>query len=170
MSLIKTLIAALTLATASLSAHAEAVYRFTGTIDFGSRIGDTLDGEFSMADVANDFDGSLALLSFSLNVFGQTYLLSDADSPATALFVAGTFAGVEYSASSTSDPALRPIVSLMPGFFDTSLANFAYDTTGNGTEGFATPAFERLQTVPEPTSAALLLLGLVGAGALRRRR
>jgi len=170
MSLIKTLIAALTLATASLGAHADAIYRFTGTTDSGSRTGEAYDGEFSIADVANDFDGSLALLSFSMNAFGQTYLLSDADAPALAYFAAGTFLGVDFSASGTGDPALRPIVTLMPGWFDPSEAYLAYDATGNGTEGFGSLAFERLQAVPEPTTAALLLLGLVGAGTLRRRR
>lgn len=169
MSLIKTLIATVLLATASLSVHADAIYRFTGTTDSGSRVGEAIDGEFTVADVAADFDGSLALLGFSLNAFGQTYDLSDADTPALAYFAAGTFLGVDFMAGSTNDPALRPIVTLMAGVFDLSEAYFAYDSTGAGTEGFASLAFERLQAVPEPAAGALVLLGLLAAAARRRR-
>ncbi len=170
MSLIKTLLAALTLAGASLSAQADAVYRFSGTVDSGSRVGELVDGEFTMADVAADFDGVLDLLDFSLHAFGQVYTLADADAPAVAWFAAGQFLGIDFQDADGTEAALRPFVTLMAGFTDLSEAYFAYDSTGVGTEGFASLAFEPVQGVPEPTGAALLLAGLLAAGAARRRR
>jgi hypothetical protein len=168
MSFLKTLLLALALATTCVSAHADVIYRFAGTTDSGSRAGEDIQGEFSFADVDAAFDGNVALLSFSLTAFGQTYTLADADLPAQALFSFGSFLGIDFAASTTSDASIRPAVALTAGFFDLSEAFFQYTTVSDG--GFATLSFERMETVPEPSTAALLLIGVLGAGALRRKR
>jgi hypothetical protein len=166
---IKHLAASAVLAMASLGAQASAILTFTGTTDSGPLAGQSYDGSFAFDAPAAGFDGAVTLQSFTLNAFGQTYTLADADTSPMAWFAAGQFLGLDFIDADATNPALRPFVTLTAGFFDISEAFLAYDTSGAGIQGFG--SFTPTAAVPEPASLGLTLAALGGiAVALRRRR
>jgi hypothetical protein len=127
-------IATAALLAATLPATA-AVFSFSGLTDSGPLPDSPFSGQFSFADPVAGFDGSVALDSFTLLAFGQTYALADADSPATAFFVGGVFTGVDFFDQDSLDVDTRPNVSLVAGFFDPTEAFFSY-ATANDAQGF----------------------------------
>ncbi len=162
--------AAVLLACASLSAQAAAVYNFDGLVDSGPLLGSAYTGSFSFEEPAPSFDGTVALTSFQLNFFGQSYTLADADDftvPA-ALFFQGQFLGIDFIDADAADLALRPFVQLTAGFFDLSEAFFAYTAVDGAGFGNFTPVQQQAQ-VAEPASLGLALAGLGGLLAWRRR-
>lgn len=106
------------------------------------------------------------LSAFQLSFAGQSYTLATADvftTPA-AVFASGSLIGIDYQDADAANPGLRPWVQLVAGFTELSEAQFAYDTKGNGVEGFGSYA---VTAVPEPGTVALMLagLGLLGGRA-----
>lgn len=159
------------IATAALLAAtlpaAAAVFSFSGLTDSGPRPDGPFSGQFSFADPVAGFEGSVALDSFTLLAFGQTYELADADGPATAFFVGGVFTGVDFFDQDSVDLDMRPNVSLVAGFFDASEAFFSYEAADG--QGFGSIDFEPAP-VPEPTTLAAVLAGLALLGRSRRRQ
>ena len=154
---------------AMLAAPAQAaIFSFAGVTDSGTLSATPFNGDFSYADPLPGFDGSLVLDSFSLGFAGQVYTLASADAGSVpmASFVGGVFVGVDYQDTSAAVPASRPWVQLVAGFDQLSQAQFSYDTSGTGVEGFGSYG---VSAVPEPASALLLLVGLVVAGGMARR-
>lgn len=158
-------IVAATLLAATLPAAA-ALFSFSGLTDSGPLPDSPFSGQFSFADPAAGFDGPVALDSFTLLAFGQTYTLADADSPAMALFVGGTFTGVDFFDQDSLDLDVRPGVSLVAGFFDPLDASFSYEAADG--LGFGSITFEPAP-VPEPATLAAVLAGLALLGRGRRR-
>lgn len=165
---------AATLAMASLAASA-ADFTFTGESDFGAYAGQTFSGSFSFAGSAASADGNLALTAFSMSFGGHTWNLSDLNAGAVAVFATGTPLGLELSADS-SNLAVRPSFTLVPGFTAYSDSLLTYTTTDSSGPvlgfGGITTLTDVTPAVPEPTTYALLLagLGLVGRVAQRARR
>jgi MYXO-CTERM domain-containing protein len=162
--------AAVLLACASLSAQAAAVYNFDGLVDSGPLLGSAYTGSFSFEEPAPSFDGTVALTSFQLNFFGQSYTLADADDftvPA-ALFYQGQFVGIDFIDIDAADVALRPFVQLTGGFTELKEAYFAYTAVDGAGFGNFTPVQQQAQ-VAEPASLGLALAGLGGLLAWRRR-
>ncbi len=162
---------------AACAAASAAQISFTGQTDAigPPPAGTTFSGSFSYDDALVPADGSLALTAFTLNFFGQTYNLADADSAPQAVFAGGNFVGVDFFDIDSPNPTVRPWVQLVAGFDDLRDAHFSYDLgTGDlGSRGFGSfNGFTPINDVPEPASmalslAALLLLG--GCAAARRR-
>jgi len=89
--------------------------------------------------------------------------------------LAGTEAGGFFATSASLDaPAMTPWVMQM-WYLDTVYPGSSdYDRSGNGTlpifVGVAVSTQEPASSTPEPASAALALMGLLGLAAARRRR
>jgi hypothetical protein len=158
---LRQLLAASSLALACLSAPAATV-NYAGVVDSGPLSGSAFSGSFSYADPSAAFDGSVDLDAFTLDFNGQTYTLASGDLPAVAWFAGGSFLGVDYLDLDSFGTA----VQLTAGFFDLSEALFSYQV-GSTDQGLG--GFTEFTTVPEPTSAALLLVGLGLLSASRRR-
>lgn len=163
--------AALLLAPALSSA---ASYTFSGTLDDGPLVGQAFAGsfEFDASGVTPTFEGDLALTSFSMLLFGQTYTLASADPPSVpvAAFYEGSFLGLSYVDADAAEPLLRPFVNLAPGFVSLAGAYLSYDQSTDPGAGLGGYGSYSVAVVPEPAALLLMLAGLgVLGGAVRRR-
>lgn len=162
--LIGTLSATALALSATSAAAAEVGYSFTVTVDSGGLTGQSYSGSFSYDDaqvpVASPFGGDLfALSSFSFAFVGGPFGAGDLDY-ANAVIDGGLFTGLELGDATYSFlPASGPFA-----------ASFAYDL-GGGNAGNGSIVFTpRVAQIPEPGTAALLALGMMAAGAWRRRQ
>ncbi len=158
---LKTLAFAATLALAAQAASA-ASFNFTGVVYFSaatpSLFGQTISGQFSYDDAAAALagpDGSVNLLSLEVSFLGQTYSLPQAvaDS-AYAQFEAGLLLGPNAG-----------FANVEGGFLQLQSNGFAYNFNEIDSLGDLT-----VSAVPEPSSWALSLAGILAVGALVRRR
>ncbi|GCL65728.1 PEP-CTERM sorting domain-containing protein [Pseudaquabacterium pictum] len=151
-----------------LAQAASSPFQLTGSTDSGPLAGTVFSGSFAYdaSPVVGDFSGSVALQAFQLQFAGQTYDLASADAPATAMFEAGQFIGLDYTDADSADAGLRPWLSLVPSltgqFADAYLAYQGADGLG----GFGSYS---ISAVPEPGQWALLLGGLALVGVAGRR-
>jgi hypothetical protein len=158
------LLAALLLAGAPAAQAAVQTYDFGGTLDSGFYLGASFSGSFSFDDATLLGTGPewLNVSSLFMSFLGNSYTEADADvgTVAEVGFLDGAFLGLSYSVSS-GDPRF----SVIAGSFDPSDAYLAYDTA-LGNSGSGSIAYAQ---VPEPATYALLLAGLAGFMAFRRR-
>ncbi len=157
----KTLLASTALLLAAPMVQAE-TFAFNGLIDSGLLNEQTFSGSFAYASgLAN---GEVALTAFSMELAGHSYTLAGADAAATALFVQGSFVGLQYADGDAVLPD-RPQIAFVAGFENFAQAYLAYEVNGQGGFGSYT-----LSPVPEPSTWGLMLGGLgLTAAALRRR-
>lgn len=155
-----TALAALLLA--ALPAAQAATYSFSGLMDSGSLIGQSLSGTVSFDNLGLTGSGLeiFGLNSLNISFAGHTYSLANADAPADVSYFDGAFLGLSYSAS-----AGEPQIAFIAGSNNASDAFFAY--TKNGLDGAGSLVYA---PVPEADSYAMLLAGLGLMGLLARRR
>lgn len=157
-----TLLAALLIA--ALPAAQAATYSFSGLMDSGSLIGESLSGSLSFDNLGLTGSGFelFNLSSLNISFAGHTYTLAEADVTPDVSYQDGVFLGLSYSAS-----ALEPKLALIAGSFSAGDAFVAY--TKNGLDGAGSISYTA--AVPEPEAYAMLLagLGLLGLAARRRR-
>lgn len=160
----RTLILAAALLAASAAAQA-ITYNFAGIADSGPLAGSNFSGQFSFDAATAPADGDALLSGFSMGFAGSSYSLASATGAApSAVFSGGSFVGLSYLDNSAADPATRPHVAFVPGFFGLADAYLAYAGAA-AAGGFGSYA---VSVVPEPGAALLLLAGL-GALALVKR-
>jgi hypothetical protein len=167
----KTLIAAGLAGLTLLAQAAPVVVNFTTDgLDGGSLIGQTVTGELSYDDATlTSTTASLALLSFSFTLAGQTYTIGGTElDNAAAAFVNGLLVGVDATAAGAGahDFAFSSdFGSGAPYLFYTNSDDQITDDFG-----FASMSFQQTAAVPEPASYALVLAALGACLYTRRRR
>ncbi len=154
---------ALALAMASPAAMA-ATHQFSGVINFSaatpSLVGEAIAVEFSYSDAAAALagaDGSVDLLSLDVSFLGQTYHLGQAVD-AYAQFEGGLLIGPNAGFANVLGGDLQ-----LQSFFGSS--GFTYSRDGLDSIGELS-----VSAVPEPSSWALSLVGILAIGAVVRRR
>lgn len=147
----------------ALPAAQAATYSFSGMMDSGSLIGESLTGSLSFDNLGLTGNGFelFNLSDLSISFAGQTYTLANADVAPDVSYQDGVFLGLSYSASS-----LEPKLAFIAGSFSADDAFVAY--TMNGLDGAGSISYTA--AVPEPESYAMLLAGLGLMGLIARRR
>ena len=146
-------------------------YTFNGLLQDGPLAGQSFSGSFAVdaSTLPAGGDAEFSLLAFTMQLGTQTYTLASADSPPTAVFAIGLFAGLAYLDADSANPGTRPRIAFIPGFDTFSAAYLAYTTAANAQgldSGFGSYT---VAVVPEPAALALLLAGL-GVVVRRARR
>ena len=164
------LVAALLLATGAAKAQTQ-FFSFQGLLADGPLTGQAFSGSFSVnpTGLPPGGDADYALLNFTMLLAGNTYTLATADAPPTAVYAAGSFAGLSYTDIDSPSAAVRPWIAFIPGFDNFAGAYLAYTAAAVGgvDSGFGSYS---ITAVPEPATVALLLAGLGMVGAAARRR
>lgn len=155
---LRTCIAAAALALIA-PAHA-ALIGFSGVTDSGPLPGAAFTGMAEFDDPVAAFDGTVALKGLLLDFGGQSYSLLDADAglDPVAVFAAGQFLGLDFSASGSADTGLRPHVALTAGFGTLADSFFSYVGPGD-VQGFGSVTWTE-QRVPLPATLGLALTAL----------
>jgi MYXO-CTERM domain-containing protein len=141
-------------------------FALSGQVDSGHYTGQLYSGNFSFDDASllNSGEEWIDVSTLSLNFLGVTWTLADSDTDTEVRYFDGNFVGLSYSASASSPDVA---FSFLPGVDDVSQAYFAYDTLQGGLSGTGSVV---TTAVPEASSLALALSGLMLLGLLRRRR
>jgi len=152
----------------AVQVHA-ASFTYTGTLADCPLAGTNFAGRFAFNEVAPAFTGEAPLTAFSMVLGSAAYTLATADTPASAVFDAGSFIGLAYTDADSDNLALKPWVSFVPGFTQFSDAYLAYISlpVAGADSGFGSYS---VAVVPEPASVAMLLAGLASVAALVARR
>lgn len=152
----------------AFSAQAAVVnYDFVVSVDSGPLAGHTYNGQFgydaAQTPGTNPFgDTTFVLKSFDFLFEGHGFSIADFGAPDTLLWTlpAGEAPGLD---------GVLDEIGFVPGGGGVG-PGFAYDK-GAGVAGFGSVRFsERAAEAPEPTSAALLLVALMGLSLSARRR
>ncbi|MDT9000282.1 PEP-CTERM sorting domain-containing protein [Paucibacter sp. APW11] len=157
-----TLAAVAALLLGSASAQADS-FTFSGKIDAGPELGQLFSGsyELNLAAVTGSGFEQLSLSSFQLNFLSNSYTLN---ASATADYQDGVFLGLSYSFQDASKTLV-----LTSGSFDANDA-FLHYTPVNGVESSGSYTVAATPAVPEPSTLAMALGGLLAVGFAARRR
>ena len=161
---LKTLALAAGLALASQAAMA-ASYNFSGSIDAGGPLPvQAFSGQFSFDETLLTHSGEefVNLSAWNLLAFGNNYSFAGSDAAPRAAFFNGELLGVEVSYS----VGVTPGVAMISGPSSVADAFLVYRTAA-GLEGLGSYT---VSAVPEPSSWALSLAGILAVGAMVRRR
>ncbi|WP_310385752.1 PEP-CTERM sorting domain-containing protein [Roseateles sp.] len=161
---LKMLACAATLALAAQAATA-ASFNFSGNTDAGGPLPvQAFSGQFSFDEtlLSNSGEEFVNLSAWNLLAFGNNYSFAGSDAAPRAAFMNGELLGVEVSYST----GVTPAVAMISSPFGVADAYLVYRTAA-GLEGSGSYT---VSVVPEPSSWALSLAGILALGALARRR
>ena len=138
-------------------------WNISGTLDSGYFASESFSGQFSFDDTGLTNAGfeTLSLTSLSIDIFGTTWTMGNAEAVPDVSFDNGSFLGLFYSAANADIG-----FTFTPGMFGIEESFVAYDTT-YGDSGAGSVIYA---AVPEPESYALMLAGLGLMGFMARRR